>query len=232
MIKLFCVPYAGGSAAVYSTWQKYLSPSIQVYPVELSGRGRRFREKLNNNIQQVVDDIYENIKDEIESTNYALFGHSMGNLIVFELAHKLKEMKHKAPVHIFFSGRSAPDIEREYEGIYKMPDDEFAEEILSLGGTPEEVFKNKTLANIFIPILKADYETIETYEYKEKSNKLGVDITVLYGKQDALNKSSMEEWRNHTSQNCKIYSFDSGHFFINDKKEEVLNIINDTLGCS
>ena len=54
-IKLFCIPHAGGSAAVYSRWKKYLDSSIELIPVELSGRGIRMGEKLYDSLKEAIE---------------------------------------------------------------------------------------------------------------------------------------------------------------------------------
>jgi medium-chain acyl-[acyl-carrier-protein] hydrolase len=76
-LKLFCIPYAGGSAMIYAKWKNYLHSSIDIYPVKMAGRSKRDSIPLKNNFDEVVDDLYESIKDKIEFP-YAIFGHSMG----------------------------------------------------------------------------------------------------------------------------------------------------------
>ena len=82
---LFCLPYAGGSEVAYYKWKKYLHPSIELIPIELKGRGKRFNEIFYESLEEAVDDIFENIKDKIINNDYAIYGHSMGSLLSYEL---------------------------------------------------------------------------------------------------------------------------------------------------
>ncbi len=229
-IKLFCVPYAGSSAMVYSRWKKGLAEFIELHEIELPGRGKRFSDPFCNSIEEVVDDIISKIKDEIaDGCQYAFFGHSMGTLIVYELTNRIKELYNSTPVHVFFSGRNSPDKRVEDKVVHTLPDDEFKNELNKFGGIPEKVFENNELANIFIPILRADYKLIDTYNYNDVKKRLQSNITVLYGTNDAYIKYDIGSWENFTTKQSKIIQFQGGHFFISDYMNEVIEIINNTL---
>ncbi|MEY8742625.1 thioesterase II family protein [Bacillales bacterium AN1005] len=90
-INLFCIPFAGGSAVVYSKWKKNTDSFIQIHEVELPGRGRRMNEPLIDNMEAMVEDIFYSIKNNLTEP-YALFGHSMGGLLTYELCHKIQQV--------------------------------------------------------------------------------------------------------------------------------------------
>lgn len=229
-MKLFCLPYAGGSSVIYSSWKRHINRSIDIYPIELAGRGKRYNDLFYNTMDEAVEDIYTIIEDKIkEHEEYAFFGHSMGSILVYEVCHKIQKNNIKQPCHIFFSGHGAPHIKKECDQIYHLPDEEFKKEILNLGGTPKEIFENEELANFVLPILRTDFKIIGNYEYKHEDGKLKSNITVLNGKEDELNINEIASWRNHTLGDCKIHMFRGGHFFINDNVENICNIINTTM---
>ena len=101
-IKLFCFPYAGGSSVVYDKWKKHLSNSIELIPIEYPGRGRKFTAPLCKNINEIVEDAFDSVKNHLDGSSFSFWGHSMGALIAYELSHKFKQLNYVAPVHIFF----------------------------------------------------------------------------------------------------------------------------------
>jgi medium-chain acyl-[acyl-carrier-protein] hydrolase len=226
--KLFCFPYAGGSSMVYTKWKKHLDNSIELKPIELAGRGKRFLQPFKYNMDDTVNDIYNIIKEEIDESPYSLLGHSMGSLIVYELNKKIKEAGLKAPVHAFFSGSKPPHM-RDSKALYKLPDDEFKDEIFKMEGTPKELLENKELLEIFLPVLRADYTIVDTYKCNEECIKLNCDMSVLYGKKDDVTVDEIVAWKNYTNRDCKIYGFEGGHFFIHNNIENIVKIINNTL---
>lgn len=230
--KLFCLPYAGGSAMVYNTWKKHINHSIELYPVELAGRGRRFSEPLYGSFEDAVEDIYRFVIKILDDTEYAIFGHSMGSLLAVELLHKLKQSEYRAPLHAFFSGRYPPHIKKG-EDIYTLPDEEFTNEIFRLGGTPKELMESEELLGLFIPILKSDYRILDGYYYNHGSGKFDCSITVFSGKEDPdIDQGDLSQWQAYTDKTCRIHEFQGGHFFINDHYKSIVEIINSTLMCS
>ena len=78
----------------YYKWKKYINDNIEIVPLELKGRGKRIDQKFSLSMKAVVDDLYQELISYLDAESdkpYALFGHSMGSTIVFELAHKLQE---------------------------------------------------------------------------------------------------------------------------------------------
>lgn len=228
-MNLFCLPYAGGSESIYYSWRKFLDPSINLHPIKLKGRGKRFNEDHYNSLEEAVDDIYASLKNLIINEDYAIYGHSMGSLLAYELYYKIMKNNLRKPKHIFFSGYKAPSMIRERENIYELPDYEFMKRIIEIGGTPEELLKNEELSNLFIPIIRNDFKIIENYIYKEKSERIKCDVSILNGRQDDITLEEILAWKDHIDLKSKFYDFDGNHFFINSNACNIVNIINNTL---
>lgn len=226
---LFCLPYAGGSEAIYYKWKDYLDSSINLYPIKLKGRGKRFDETFYESLEEAVDDIFSNIKDKIYDSDYAIYGHSMGSLLAYELYYKINEMSARKPKHMFFSGYKAPSMIKKRENTYTLPDYDFMKKVMDLGGTPEELMKDKELLEIFLPIIRNDFKILETYNYKKRENKIECDVSILNGKQDSINLEEILAWKNHVCKSFKVYRFEGNHFFINNNIENITSIINATL---
>lgn len=210
-------------------WKKYLNPSIQLEPIKLKARGKRIGEIFYRTLEEAVEDIFQNIKDTIIENDYAIYGHSMGSLLAYELYYKITSQKLRIPKHIFFSGYKSPNIKRKEKQIHQLPDDEFMKEVIELGGTPEELVKSEEMLKLFLPVLRNDFRIIENYIYKEKKDKIQCDITILNGKKDDITLEEILAWKNHGDKGFKVYNFEGNHFFINNNVKNITNIINTTL---
>ncbi|MEK3854007.1 thioesterase II family protein [Cytobacillus sp. FSL H8-0458] len=225
---LFCLPYAGGSEAIYHKWEHHLNESINLCPITLKGRGRRFNEPFYSSLEEAIEDIFEHIKAKLEVSEYAIFGHSMGSLLAYELYYKINELGFKLPNHIFFSGYRTPGTKKN-ESIHSLPNNEFKRKIVELGGTPEELVNNDDLFDLFIPLLRSDFKMVETYKYKERKNKISCDISVLNGLSDTIPLENLRYWKSYTDKSCQFYNFDGNHFFINSNTVEITSLIKHTL---
>ncbi|MFS0634270.1 thioesterase domain-containing protein [Mesobacillus foraminis] len=232
-MQLFCIPFAGGSATVYSKWKGRLGGKIEIVPLELSGRGDRFGEPLYNDFQAAVGDLYDLIlKNMHEDQPYAIFGHSMGALLAYELYVKLALNQNALPVHMFFSGREAPHInlfETNKIKISNLPDNQFLEELKKYNGVTAEFLENQELVNLFLPVIRSDFHIVENYVCKHNHVKLHCPITVLNGTEDYTTEANVNEWKSYTNHPCEIVNVDGGHFFIENQLDVVLEQIQSTL---
>ncbi|MBL3655562.1 thioesterase II family protein [Fulvivirga sediminis] len=226
-IKLFCFPYAGGSAAVYKNWQKHLSPNIEIVPVELKGRGRRISEPLYKNVDDLVDDLFPLIQKECQRNYYAFFGHSMGAMIAYELSLRINQSPVALPIRLFLSGRGAPHIASS-KNYHLLDDEAFKAEILNLGGTPPEFFEHQELIDIFLPVLKNDFKLVET-SGREEIMPLNAPITSFFGEDEDLTTEQKEGWEYYTEKKFKKYVYQGGHFFIKEHYKTIIDILNKQL---
>lgn len=232
-IKLFCFPYAGGSAVVFHRWRQYLHPAIELVPIELAGRGRRIHEPLYEDVHALLHDVLEKLGQEIVNGPYALFGHSLGSMISFELALRIRQLCLPAPLHLFFSGRSAPHVKKIGEKVYHLMDDEeFKNEVMALGGTPAEFFIQPELTRLFLPLLRNDFRLAETDLHNGEIIPFDENITVFLGKEDDLSAEQCDGWKKYTTKVCTMYYFEGGHFFLHNESEKMVRIINDVLNKS
>lgn len=221
-LNLFFFPYAGASASVYERWKGLLDPALEIIPVELPGRGRRFGESLLTSVDAIVEDGLHTVKPYLDGKPYAMFGHSLGCVVAFEMSRRLRNMGYPEPVHLFASGRDAPHL-NEDDGMHLLPDDEFLAKIKALGGTPPEFFENQELLSLFLPILKSDYQASETYRYDESAGQLTCDFTVFAGLDDG--DYDPMAWSRHTTGQCRAISYEGGHFFLHDHTGDMANQI-------
>jgi medium-chain acyl-[acyl-carrier-protein] hydrolase len=230
-LRLFCFPYAGGSAEVYRRWQRWFPEQIDVCLVHLPGRGKRLRERPFTRLIPLVNAIADNMGYETHIP-YALYGHSMGALITFELGRELLRRNHTGPEHLFVSGRHAPSWPKNEPTTFNLPHDEFIEKIRELNGTPRDVLDNAELMELFIDLLRADFQAVETYEYRA-GEQVSCPITVYGGLQDKdVPVESCRAWQEQTSANSKVRMFTGDHFFIRNPAPEFIGAFrSDVLGA-
>jgi len=226
--RLFCIPYAGGAAGVFRSWQEQIAPQIEVVSVELPGRGTRFAEPLRSDLMQLVGELRSGIDDWLDKP-FALFGHSVGAAIAFELARIFEREGNGDLLRLFVSGQRALHLPDPHPPLHNLPDDELIEELRHLDGTPEELLADPELLELFLPILRADLTAGETYRFSA-GEPLSVPISAFGGMQDEeVSPEEVNEWLIHTTAECRIRMFDGGHFFLNSALSEMLESIADDL---
>ena len=232
-MRLFCLPYAGGSKQAYAGWKKYadtnMEKKIEIEALEIKGRGERFCEGFYHDFSEAVDDIYALIKDKIQKEDYAIYGHSMGAVLAYELYYKIAAEQSNAPGHIFFSGRYSPVVQDNMYVSSKMPDDEFISRLLALGGVPDTLPQSKELMEFYLPIIKNDIRVLETYDFRERDEKIQCAATVINGTEDRTDSNGKITWSDLCGGQCKSYYLEGNHFFINNSVEKIFNIIEEVL---
>lgn len=230
-IKLFCIPYSGGSATTYLKWKDSVSSDVEIVPIELSGRGKRIYDPLYDNLNEAAEDVANYILSKYNRGDiYAIYGHSLGSLIAYETYYRLIEKIEQPPCHVFFSGRRAPQVIGEKTEYYKLPDDEFVDIVADYGGTTKQVMENSELRSMFLPILRSDFKIAETYQWEEKKEKMKSDITILNGTLDySVQPYNMEDWEYCCDKNTNILEVKGGHFFLFEATNYITNILSNIL---
>lgn len=208
--------------------EQYFQPDIEPEFIELPGRGSRFGDKLETDINKIVEDSHKQIGTKL-NTPYAFYGHSMGAYILYLLTLKIRDEKiYNEPLQIFTSGCSGPSLPR-HKFISDLPLNDFLNELKQMDGTPPAFFKTPELWDVFIPVLRADFAAIEKYTYVKPSEKLNIPITIINGDAETIASSSLEKWQDETVLPLKKYILKGGHFFIFDNFPEICRIISDNL---
>jgi medium-chain acyl-[acyl-carrier-protein] hydrolase len=212
-LRLFCFPYAGGSAQVFRNWQRHFSPAVALSLAHLPGRAARIGEPAMKAVKPLVSALADAIIPQLPQT-YAFWGHSMGALISFELARELRRRGQRGPVALFVSGRRAPQLPGSDRTTFNLPEREFIAELRRLNGTPNELLDHSELKNLFLPTIRADFELVETHVYEPEA-PLTCPIHAYGGLQDeTVPEGNMRAWQEQTSRAFKMRMFPGDHFFI------------------
>ncbi|HEV2800269.1 MAG TPA: alpha/beta fold hydrolase [Pyrinomonadaceae bacterium] len=216
--RLFCFPYAGGGSLIFRRWLPHLKGTVELCAAQFPGRETRMRESPVSDLRILIDALAREIKPFLDRP-YAFFGHSMGALVAFELARRLRSEGAFEPVHLFLSGRRAPHLPKTDRALHTLPEVEFIEEVIRLNGTPREVLTHPELMQILVPLLRADFAVCQTYKYAPQP-PLRSRITALGGLQDDwIDHASLDAWREHTSSHFAVRMFPGDHFFLNQTPE-------------
>jgi medium-chain acyl-[acyl-carrier-protein] hydrolase len=228
-IRLFCFPYAGGGALIYRSWADDMPAEIEVCPVQLPGRERRLREPSFTHIDPLIDALVPALEPYFDMP-FAFFGHSMGATIGYELAQRLASEGKTLPQHLVTSARRAPQLPPEDEKIYyALPADEFKERIREIQGTPEEVLDNEELMDLMLPLLRADFELVDTYP-PSTAPPLDCPITAFGGLKDhEVPREELEAWGEVTSRRFRLRMFPGDHFFLNEDPRQVIHATAESL---
>lgn len=239
-MKLICLPCAGASANMYLQWKKQLPSFIDLYPVELAGRGIRLSEEYIEQFDEQVDDLYQNLlaKGNFLSTPYVLFGHSMGALLAHGLVRKIEKIKKsdkneilRLPKAVIVSACSGPSA-RKVDYFEDLSKSRLINDLKSKNGTPSVIFEHQELLDMFITTLKADYKVCQSFQYCH-SPILKIPIFVFYGKQDDISIEDLKTWQNETSEPITMHSFAGDHFYLQPNQCEklmlnkLINILSD-----
>jgi surfactin synthase thioesterase subunit/acyl carrier protein len=227
-MRLFCFPYSGAGASLFRDWSQAVRPNLQVCPVQLPGREERIEESPVEQLTFLIEELIAELQAFLDMP-FAFFGHSFGALVSFELARTLRRKNLPQPIHLFASGSPAPQTPIPVMSIHQLPDDEFAETLRQLGGTPESILKNPEFARVYLPPLRADIKILETYVYNTES-PLDSPITVFSGKQDSLvSQNDASAWRDQTLGKFDIQLYAGDHFFLHKNFATLLNKIQSDL---
>lgn len=230
-VRLFCLPYAGGSGLrVYHPWQGLMPDGVDVRPLELPGRGSRMSETLCTSVDTLVDDLVPTVLSALGPGPYALFGHSMGGLLAFELARRLEHVHRRPPAHLLVSAYEAPDLPREPDQDHLLPDPEFRARLRDLVGTPQEILDNDDLMEILTPVLRADFTVTGTYRLTSPWLTLSCPLTVFGGLDDPeAPPHTLRAWQHRTTGPFRLRLLPGDHFFVNTERALLTEAVHTAL---
>ena len=224
-IKLICFPYAGGSAVTYLNWAQQIADNVELIIVQPPGRGPRMFEPLHKEMTTLIAELLIHFPTLLNKP-YILFGHSLGSRVAFELMAELSKLAQPLPKHFIASGSKGPHLFSDKKSLHALSDEEFIIELEQLSGTPKAVLENRELMELFLPVLRADFQIAETYRY-DGSSKFPCTLSVLGGRDDIdIPREKLESWTTFFEKTTQICLLDGDHFFIDNHQEQVLKKVN------
>lgn len=222
LLRLLCFHAAGGSASDFRTWVRGLPAGIELCAVQLPGRRARLPEPPHRRVEPLARAAVLALGCEADRP-YALFGHSLGALVAFEVARELRRVGHHPPVHLFASARPAPHVPLAEAPLHRLPTDLLLAELQRrYGGLPEDAVARPELLTPLLSTLRADLEVHETYRFVPE-RPLSCRISAFGGAADAsVSAAGLRAWGLHGVGPFRLRSFPGGHFYVKSDERTVV----------
>ncbi|GAB2837692.1 thioesterase II family protein [Streptomyces daliensis] len=225
-VRLAVLPHAGGSASYFRLFSQALHPHVETLAVQYPGRQDRSHEERIEEVTVLADRVAEALAPWTDRP-LALFGHSMGASVAFEVTRRL-ERRGVAPLALFVSGRSAPAAQRP-SGLHLLDDDALIAEIGKLSGTDTRVLASEEMLRLVLPAVRSDYKAVETYVCAEGA-RVASPVVALVGRTDPrASVDGAQGWAAHTTGRFALHDFEGGHFYLAEQWERVAELVRGVL---
>lgn len=227
-LNLICLPFAGGGSAIFRSWPEGLASDVAVWAARLPGRENRLLEQPYTDAHELVAALLPAIRP-LTDRPYAVFGHSMGALLAYEVARELVALGARQPVCLIVAGNNAAHTLADPPGLHRLPDKHLIDALRDYGATPELVLTQPALLDLFLPMIRADFSVAETYRHRPGLT-LDCPIVVCRGSEDQdCSAEGALAWSELTTGPCLQFTFPGGHFFIDSERDSLLDMLNDLL---
>lgn len=231
-VRLFLFPYAGGGPSVFGKWFAEFDMHLEAYAAHYPGRGSRYKDPPIKQIDILVKRLSHAIQPFL-SKPFAFFGHSLGGLVAFELVRQLRQQNLSQPQILFISACGPPHLPDLNLSIHNLSDFEFLEKLKELNGIPAEVANKPELLELVLPIVRADFEAFENYQYVPNEIPFTFPIHAFGGLDDLrVSHEHLAGWALHTNAGFKSHYFPGNHFFISTAQDMVIKSINTEIKIS
>lgn len=227
-LRLFCFPHAGGMSSVFYPWAKRLPPTIEMGVIQLPGRGARIAESPLTELHSILAELMSVLR-ECDQVPFALFGHSMGALLAYELARTLTCVG-ISPRAVFVSAACAPQTVTHRTQLHRLPNAALIQELAErYHAVPVEILNDDEAQELFLPALRADLELLETYAHTP-GVLLECPIFAFGGKADPeVTSEDLLRWREQTQHAFRVELFPGGHFYLYELQDSFLQALNTAL---
>lgn len=229
-LRLYCLPHAGGSASAFRSWAGQLG-DVAVCPVQPPGRETRLRDTPHTRMETLVDELADVLSAESDGNPYALYGHSLGALVGFELAREMRRRGSPPPEHLIVSGCPVPDesaVDTDPQ-VAGMSPAEVVTMLRRLGGTPEWLLNDPAALQIILPPFTADFCLKQAYRYGEEA-PLDIPVTAIASTGDPrAGVEAMAAWHAHTSATFTWRTMPGGHFAVLEHPSTTLGFLAEAL---
>ncbi|MEE1764989.1 MULTISPECIES: thioesterase II family protein [unclassified Streptomyces] len=229
--KLICLPYAGAGASFYRPWKTLAGDALEIVPLQLPGRERLIDEDPYRDAHRAVDGLLAQLREELGEGGghrVAVFGHSLGAVLAFELAHRLVDEPGVELLHVFVSGSPEPARGRERRAT-GLSDEEFLARVGDFAGYHHPALDDPEMREMILPALRADVEMHENYT-PSTDLPLQAPLTVVRGEDDDLvGYDDAESWSKVAGRDFEHVEVPGGHMYLTDAAPALVRLIVSTV---
>jgi surfactin synthase thioesterase subunit len=223
-LSLVCLPFAGSGAGFFRAWRDRFRDELTIVPLQLPGREERFLDEPYQAITDAGAELTPLVAELLGDSPVALFGHSMGALLAYEIAQRLAESGGPQPVRLFVSGSGGPGAMREQRAT-GLDDAAFLARVQEFAGYRHEALSEPDLLELLLPLLRADVAMHEAY-VPRAGLPLTIPVTALRGAEDTLvTLAQAEQWRTVTSAAFSYTELPGGHMYLADSPEPLMRVV-------
>ncbi|MEU8709879.1 alpha/beta fold hydrolase [Streptomyces sp. NPDC048565] len=218
-LRLVCFPHAGGNAQLFHGWPSRLPADIEVLAVRYPGRQERMDEPCIESMDELAGLISEAL-DPYDDLPTALFGHSMGASVAYEVAVRQEAGAGEGPAQVLLSGRNAPH-RTSPTTLHRAADDVLVAGVSRLGSLGGDPYAVPELRELLLPVLRSDYKLIETY-HPHSPVALRAPIVAYQGDRDpGISYEQLLAWGELTTGAFVVRSFPGDHFYLAPREAEL-----------
>ncbi|MBB5953677.1 surfactin synthase thioesterase subunit [Saccharothrix tamanrassetensis] len=212
--KLMCLPHAGAGAGLYRPWQDYESDVLRVVPVQLPGREELFTEPPYGSMSEAAARCAERVLNLVCGSPFALYGHSFGAVLAFEVARELVAANAPWPTRLVVGGAADPATTRpSYPAT--LDDDDLVAWVRRGTGAESDLWSVPELRGLLLPTLRADVALLSGYQ--ADLVPLPFPITALRGvDDDAVPAEACLRWQAWTSSSFELIELPGGHLYFTE----------------
>lgn len=226
-VRLFCIPFAGAGASAFTGWQKHLNADIELISVQLPGRENRFSEPALSNMSELLREL-EKVIFPYTTQPWAIFGHSMGAAIGYQLVNQLIEHGFTPPVRLFVSAKTPPHLSTNAQFIAELPDKELIQALSNRYGADISGGQQELL-ELMLPTLRADFTLVEG-TFGAVNTPLPCPITAFNGSNDhSVSADKMSQWCKYTANTFEQVEINGPHFYLQSAVQDLAKTINQRL---
>jgi surfactin synthase thioesterase subunit len=229
-IRLFCLPHAGGGTTTFRLWPKLLGDDIEVCPILLPGREERMREPCLTDIADVIPPLVNEVAEYFDKP-YAIFGHSLGGLLAWDLVRTLEDRHGPRPVRTFLGAVTARRPPPRGTQKRDLSDEGIVDSLREIDHTDFEFYGRPELMKLLLPTIRADAKIAGSFTFPaENGGRIEGSLTVFAGTADHVAPRELTEaWRDCTASEFSYHLMEGDHFFLHDLEPQVAAIVRDEL---